>query len=101
MQFLKVKKNKTYHSRYQVKWRRRREGKTDYSSRKRLIFQDKRSFNTPKYRMAIRISQKNIICQLIQSKIEGDDIVQVVYSKCLQSFGIDISLTSFPASYLS
>jgi large subunit ribosomal protein L5e len=101
MSFLKITKNKTYHSRFQVKWRRRREGKTDYFSRKRLIFQDKRNFNSPKYRLVVRFSQRNIISQLIQSRIEGDHIVQVVYSKQLKNFGIQISLTSFPSAYLT
>ena len=34
----------------QVKFRRRREGKTDYFARKRLVVQDKNKYNTPKYR---------------------------------------------------
>ncbi|KAI4555225.1 hypothetical protein MJT46_015611 [Ovis ammon polii x Ovis aries] len=36
MGFVKVVKNKAYFKRYQVKFRRRREGKTDYYARKRL-----------------------------------------------------------------
>ena len=35
MPFVKVLKNKAYFKRYQVKYRRRREGKTDYFARKR------------------------------------------------------------------
>ncbi|KKK27000.1 60S ribosomal protein, partial [Aspergillus rambellii] len=34
-------KNSAYYSRYQTKYRRRREGKTDYYARKRLITQAK------------------------------------------------------------
>lgn len=37
--FVKVQKTKAYFKRYQVKFRRRREGKTDYRARKRLICQ--------------------------------------------------------------
>lgn len=37
--FVKVQKTKAYFKRYQVKFRRRREGKTDYRARKRLISQ--------------------------------------------------------------
>lgn len=37
--FVKVVKNKQYFKRYQVKFKRRREGKTDYYARKRLIVQ--------------------------------------------------------------
>ena len=41
MPFVKLIKNKAYFKRYQVKYKRRREGKTDYRQRKRLITQDK------------------------------------------------------------
>ncbi|AFP65608.1 60S ribosomal protein L5 (nucleomorph) [Chroomonas mesostigmatica CCMP1168] len=101
MSFLKIKKNNAYHSRFQVKWRRRREGKTDYYSRKRMICQDKRKYTSPKYRMVVRKTKKNIICQFIQPKIEGDHVLSVVYSKNLKDFGIPLSYTSFPSSYLS
>lgn len=37
--FVKVVKNKQYFKRYQVKFKRRREGKTDYYARKRLVVQ--------------------------------------------------------------
>ena len=40
MGFLKVIKNNTYFKRYQVQFRRRREGKTDYYARKRCVPRD-------------------------------------------------------------
>ena len=43
------------------------EGKTDYYARKRLIFQDKNKYNTPKYRMIVRFTNKDIICQVCNS----------------------------------
>jgi len=39
--FVKVQKNKAYYKRFQVKWRRRRAGKTDYRARLRMVVQDK------------------------------------------------------------
>ena len=39
MTFVKTVKNKAYFKRYQVKFRRRREGKTDFRARKRLCAQ--------------------------------------------------------------
>lgn len=57
-------KNKAYFKRFQVKFKRRREGRTDYYARKRLIVQDKNKYNTPKYRMIVRISNKDITCQV-------------------------------------
>lgn len=68
--FVKVVKNKQYFKRYQVKFRRRREGKTDYYARKRLTIQDKNKYNTPKYRLIVRLSKKYITCQVnIMNKI--------------------------------
>merc|ERR1712146_392856 len=72
MGFVKVVKNKAYYKRFQVKYKRRREGKTDYYARKRLVCQDKNKFATPKYRFVVRFSNKDITCQVISSKIKGD-----------------------------
>uniref|UniRef100_A0A3Q2Z6R4 Ribosomal protein L5 n=1 Tax=Hippocampus comes TaxID=109280 RepID=A0A3Q2Z6R4_HIPCM len=63
--FVKVVKNKAYFKRYEVKFRRRREGKTDYYARKRLVVQDKNKYNTPKYRLIVRLSNRDICCQLL------------------------------------
>ena len=70
MGFVKVIKNKAYFKRYQVKFRRRREGKTDYYARKRLVIQDKNKYNTPKYRMIVRVTNRDIICQIAYARIE-------------------------------
>merc|ERR1711865_778115 len=72
MGFIKVVKNKAYYKRFQVKYKRRREGKTDYYARKRLVTQDKNKFGTPKYRLVVRFTNKDIICQVVSSKIKGD-----------------------------
>ena len=61
---MKVVKNKAYFKRFQVKFKRRREGKTDYYARKRLIVQDKNKYNTPKYRLVVRFSNKDITAQV-------------------------------------
>ncbi len=67
--FVKVVKNKAYFKRYQVKFKRRRQGKTDYHARRFLVVQDKNKYNTPKYRMIVRITNKDIICQVSEDKI--------------------------------
>ncbi|XP_020620720.1 60S ribosomal protein L5-like [Orbicella faveolata] len=64
MGFVKVIKNKAYFKRFQVKFKRRREGKTDYFARKRLVTQDKNKYNTPKYRFVVRFTNKDIVCQV-------------------------------------
>jgi len=99
MPFIKLVKTKAYHKRYQVKFRRRREGKTDYYARKRLTLQDKNKYNSPKYRLVVRFTNKDIICQIAYATIEGDIILASAYSHELPSFGITHGLTNYAAAY--
>lgn len=99
MGFVKVVKNKAYFKRYQVKFRRRREGKTDYYARKRLVVQDKNKYNTPKYRMIVRFTNKDIVCQIAYARIEGDVIVCAAYAHELPKYGIKVGLTNYSAAY--
>uniref|UniRef100_A0A8C0TPF3 Large ribosomal subunit protein uL18 n=1 Tax=Canis lupus familiaris TaxID=9615 RepID=A0A8C0TPF3_CANLF len=88
MGFVKVVKNKASFKRYQVKFRRRREGKTDHYARKRLVIQDKNKYNTPKYRMMIAYA-----------RIEGDMIVCAAYAHELPKYGVKVGLTNYAAAY--
>ncbi|KAK3697543.1 hypothetical protein QZH41_019782 [Actinostola sp. cb2023] len=97
--FVKVIKNKAYFKRFQVKFKRRREGKTDYFARKRLITQDKNKYNTPKYRMVVRFTNKDIICQIAYARIEGDIILAAAYSHELTRYGINVGLSNYAAAY--
>ncbi|NP_001279040.1 60S ribosomal protein L5 [Callorhinchus milii] len=99
MGFVKVVKSKAYFRRYQVKFRRRREGKTDYFARKRLVVQDKNKYNTPKYRMIVRFTNRDITCQIAYAKIEGDIIVCAAYGHELPKYGIKVGLTNYAAAY--
>jgi len=99
MPFVKVVKNKAYFKRYQVKYRRRREGKTDYFARKRLCVQDKNKYNTPKYRMIVRFTNKDIICQVAYAKIVGDAIICAAYAHELPRYGVKVGLTNYAAAY--
>ncbi|CAH1401735.1 unnamed protein product [Nezara viridula] len=99
MGFVKVVKNKQYYKRFQVKFKRRQLGKTDYYARKRLIVQDKNKYNTPKYRLIVRFSNKDITCQVAYSRIEGDKILCAAYSHELPHFGIKVGLTNYAAAY--
>lgn len=99
MPMLKTQKTRSYHSRYQVKFKRRREGKTDYRQRKRLIAQDKNKYNTPKYRFVARVTNSKIITQVIYATISGDRIVAAATSQELPRFGIKLGLTNYAASY--
>ncbi|XP_078422562.1 large ribosomal subunit protein uL18-like isoform X2 [Cetorhinus maximus] len=99
MGFIKVVKNRSYFRRYQVKYRRRREGKTDYFARKRLVVQDKNKYNTPKYRLIVRLSNRDIVCQVAFARIEGDMIVCAAYSHELPKYGVKVGLTNYAAAY--
>ena len=99
MGHVKILKNAAYSKRYNVKFRRRREGKTDYQARKRLIVQDKNKYNSPRYRLCVRITNKDIICQIIYSKIVGDFCVCAAYSHELPKYGMKVGLTNYAACY--
>jgi len=99
MVFVKVVKDKAYFKRFQVKFRRRREGKTDYFARKRLVVQDKNKYNSPKYRMIVRTSNKDITCQIAYARFEGDVIVASAYSHELPQYGVKVGLTNYAAAY--
>uniref|UniRef100_A0A2I3GR83 Ribosomal protein L5 eukaryotic C-terminal domain-containing protein n=1 Tax=Nomascus leucogenys TaxID=61853 RepID=A0A2I3GR83_NOMLE len=90
MGFIKVVKNKAYFKRYQ--------GKTDYYSQKRLVIQDKNKYNTPKYRMIVRVTNRDIICQTAYARIEGD-IVCAAYAHKLPKYGVKVGLTNYAAAW--
>jgi len=99
MGFVKVVKNVPYFKRYQVKFRRRREGKTDYYARKRLVVQDRNKYNTPKYRLIVRFTNKDITCQIAYARIDGDVIVCAAYAHELPKYGVKVGLTNYAAAY--
>jgi len=99
MPFVKVIKNKAYFKRYQVKYRRRREGKTDYFARRKLVAQDKNKYNSPKYRLVVRFTNKDVICQVVYARLEGDYVLCAAYSHELPRYGIKVGLTNYAAAY--
>ncbi len=101
MGFVKVVRDKSYFKRYQVKYRRRREGKTDYQARRRLTLQDKNKYNTPKYRFVVRFTNKDVICQIIYATIKGDRVLAAARAQELKDarFGLTVGLTNYAAAY--
>jgi len=99
MGFVKLVKNKAYYKRFQVKYKRRREGKTDYYARKRLVTQDKNKYNTPKYRFVVRFSNKDITCQVFSSKMSGDICHTAAYAHELPRYGLSVGLSNYSAAY--
>jgi len=101
MAFVKLVKNNAHFKRFQTKYRRRREGKTDYRARKRLITQAANKYNTPKYRMIVRISNRYCYCQVAHSTLKGDMIIAHATSMELKKFGLpeDFALKNWTACY--
>ncbi|MDA4125214.1 MAG: 50S ribosomal protein L18 [Thaumarchaeota archaeon] len=73
--------------------RRRREGVTDYRSRKRAI-------TSKGVLLVVRISNKNVSAQFVQPTVKGDMVVASAHSRELPQLGWHGSLKSTPACYL-
>ncbi|MED6194724.1 60S ribosomal protein L5 [Stylosanthes scabra] len=99
MVYVKAQKSKAYFKRYQVKFKRRREGKTDYRARIRLINQDKNKYNTPKYRFVVRFTNKDIVAQITSASIAGDIVLAAAYAHELPRYGLEVGLTNYAAAY--
>ena len=81
-------------SRFAVKFRRRREGRTDYKKRLGLL-----KSNLPRF--VVRISNKYIICQFIEYAKESDKTLLTVNSNQLTKLGWKHESKNLPASYLT
>jgi len=99
MALVKVLKNKAYFKRFQVKPRRRREGKTNYKARRGMIRQDKNKYNNKKYRMVVRFTNQRVICQIIYATIRGDMTVCHAHSDELPKYGVPVGLKNYAAAY--
>merc|ERR1719240_89366 len=88
-----------YFSRFQVKFRRRRERKTDYKARLNMLNQKKNTFNTYKYRLVVRFSNRDICSQITLATVSGDKVVCSAYGHELPSHGLKVGLTNFSAAY--
>lgn len=80
--------------RYKVPFRRRREGKTDYHVRYKLIL-------SKKPRVVVRKSNANMTIQLVMAEQKGDKTLLTVNSKALKDFGYTLSTGNLPAAYLT
>jgi large subunit ribosomal protein L18 len=81
-------------ARYFVPFRRRREGKTDYYLRTRLVVSD-----SP--RLVVRKTRRHIIVQMIVPNIAGDETLVAANSAELGAYGYTHGLSNTPAAYLT
>lgn len=49
--------------------------------------------------MIVRLSNKDIICQIAFARIEGDHVIMAAYSHELPKYGIKVGLTNYAAAY--
>jgi large subunit ribosomal protein L5e len=99
MPFVKLVKNKAYFKRFQVKYRRRREGKTDYRARKRMVAMDKNKYQAHRYRFVVRFTNTKVITQVIYSEISGDRVLTSATSDELKRYGLEVGLSNYAAGY--
>lgn len=76
-----------------VPFRRKKEGKTDYKNRLSLL-------KSGKPRLVVRLSNKNVLAQLIQFNPDGDKVLLSSHSNELKKYGWNLAGKSLPAGYL-
>jgi len=76
-----------------IPFRRKREGKTHYGKRLRLIASGKPRF-------VVRKTNKNIIVQLVQFNPEGDKVLASAHTNELKKHGWKLAKRNLPAAYL-
>ncbi|MFQ6094986.1 MAG: 50S ribosomal protein L18 [Candidatus Bathyarchaeia archaeon] len=81
--------------RYSVPFRRRREGKTNYGLRRRLII-------SRRPRLVVRGSLKHVTVQLVSAEIVGDKVITSAHSKELaRDYSWKGDCGNIPAAYLT
>jgi large subunit ribosomal protein L18 len=79
---------------YRMHFKRRREGKTDYSKRLKLLKSDKP-------RMVVRKSLNYIRAQVVEFDMVGDKTIAAADSKELKKYGWCFAYDNLPAAYLT
>lgn len=77
-----------------IPYKRKRQGKTNYKKRLRLLL-------AKKPRLTIRITNKKIIAQIIDFKTAGDRVLVGVDSSALKKYDWKYSFKNLPAAYLT
>lgn len=64
-----------------------------------MIVQDLNKYGTPKFRLVVRFTNKDIIAQVIFAKVKGDVVLAAAYAHELPGYGIKVGLTNYSAAY--
>jgi len=79
---------------YRMPLKRRREGKTDYRQRLKLLL-------SKKPRLVVRKSLKYITAQIVEFSENGDRVIASAHSKNLKKLGWNFACDNLPAAYLT
>jgi len=101
MVFGKVVKTKHYFSRKQVAFKRRRECKTNYHKRHKIIRQNPQKNNFQQTRLVVNISNRYITAQLVKAYPNGDKTLAAVNSRELRAYKYTFGLKNYSACYLT
>ncbi|KAH9386931.1 large subunit ribosomal protein L5e [Nematocida major] len=99
MSFEEARDHRAHMKRTRLPLRRRREGKTDYQQRHNLIRHNKANYGEVKSRFVVRITNKKVICQIIQAYTVGDKVICAADSSELKKYGINFGLKNYAAAY--
>jgi large subunit ribosomal protein L5e len=64
-----------------------------------MITRDKNQYCTPKFRLILRFSNKNISCQAGYTILTGDKICSHAYTRDLSNYGLTVGMTNYSAAY--
>jgi len=81
-------------TRFAVKFRRRREGSTNYKKRLKML-------QSRAIRLIAKKSNKYITLQFIEYHAKGDKTLAVAHSSELKNFGWNFGMKNIPAAYLT
>lgn len=77
-----------------VQYRRKRNSKTDYKKRLKLLLSNE-------CRFVVRPTQKNMIVQIVEFSSKGDKVLVQVNSSLLVKFGWTYGCSNLPSAYLT
>ncbi len=80
-------------ARYRVPFRRRREGKTNYHLRRKLV-------RSSELRAVVRVSNSHCLIQFVEAKIDGDKTLAGAHSRELITYNWKVATSNIPSAYL-
>ncbi len=63
------------------------------------MIQDKNKYSAPKYRLVVRITNQDVIAQVISTELAGDKVLASAYSSELPRYGVKVGLKNYAAAY--